>query len=418
LMDWVPIDDAGNVALNKYIPTSDEGPDRYSDNRLRLTLKRNAIWKNSEAAYRNRVSNPDYVEWVTADNVGTYFAGAGDDGWITRHLVVGNSLNNRTPYPNPEEPQVAFASYHSTFNMAKNVVVNMPFVPGKASGAFNTGDYYIGAVDKGTIRNGGNVFINTYPGYRELSPQLRDPAPVNEHWALAGALWDPHGYWGPAGNYTVFDIPFLTQGASCQPVEPAGQNGMSCAGEFYGVGDFLTDFKSDRFLFDAPLLVIRQNADGSEVDRWNIADGAVSNKLGWMRHFAARPGAYYRMSFPGKPLPKRFEMSITNAYRAEDWFVMAVSYAGRDNPLAYTVVGIYNRASEYTQPVGHPERREMTAASNLAEVIASNGDRYWIDRGTQQIWFKYRGGLGGYADAEPNSETDLYRGYSVVIHGD
>lgn len=171
-------------------------------------------------------------------------------------------------------------------------------------------------------------------------------------------------------------------------------------------------------MFDAPLQVIRQSATGVEIDRWSIADGATSNKLGWMRHFAARPGAYYRMSFPGKPIPKRIEMSITNAYRAEDWFVMAVSYAGRDNPLAYTVVGVYNRASEYTQPVGSSERRDMTAASSLAEVEASTGDRYWIDRANQRIWFKYRGGLGGYTDAEPNSENDLYRGYSVVIHGD
>ncbi|MCX9154506.1 hypothetical protein OPU71_00035 [Niveibacterium sp. 24ML] len=418
MLEWVPINDAGDVALNKYVPTSDEGDDRYAENRIRFELKRVASWKNLEGAYRNRVSAPDYTEWVTADNVGTYFAGAGDDGWITRNLVVGTSLNNRHPYPNPEDTPVAFASYHSTFNMTRNVIVNMPFVPGKASGVFRTDDYYITAVDKGTVRNGQNMLIDAYPGYRELSPQLRNPVPDREHWALAGALWDPHGYWGPAGNYTVFDIPFLTHGATCQPVEPAGQNGVTCSGEFYGVGDFLTDFDTNRFSFGAPIEVIRQSDQGAEIDRWRIADGSVSNKLGNMRHFAARPGGQYVLSFPGKPLPKRFEMSVSNAYRAGDSFVMAVAYGGRDTPLAYTVASVYNRANPYTPEAGSAQRRELTAASSLAQVKASAGDRYWIDRSTQRIWFKFKGGLAGYENLTPNSDDDLYRGYSVVIHGD
>lgn len=418
LMDWVPLNDAGDVGLNKYVPTSDEGDDRYAENRVRLTLKRLSIWKNLEGAYRNRVSHPDYEEWVTADNVGTYFAGAGDNGWITRHLVVGNSLNNRTPYPNPDDTQVAFASYHSTFNMAKNVIVNMPFVPGKSSGVFRTDDYYIGAVDKGTVRNGGNVLINSHPGYRVLSPQLQQPAPEKEHWALAGALWDPHGYWGTAGNYWVFDIPFLTFGASCQPVQPAGQNSVSCAGEYYGVGDFLTDFDTRRFSFDAPMQVIRQTAAGEEVGRWSIADGAVSNKLGHMRHFVARPGGYYVLTFPGKPLPKRMEMSISNAWRDSDQFVMAVSYAGRDAPQIYTISGVYNRTGDFAPPPGSPNRRDMTAVNSLAQVEAGAGQYYWIDRSRNLLWFKYRGGLVGYEQVLPNSDEDLYRGYSVVILGE
>lgn len=418
LMDWVPVNDAGDVGLNKYVPTSDEGDDRYAENRVRLTLKRIAIWKNLEGAYRNRVSHPDYEEWVTADNVGTYFAGAGDDGWITRHLVVGNSLNHLTPYPAPNEPQAAFASYHSTFNMTKNVIVNMPFVPGKASGVFKTDDYYITAVDKGTIRNGQNVLINSYAGYRELSPQLRDPVPEREHWALAGALWDPHGYWGPAGNFWVYDIPFLTVGANCQPVLPAGQNSVTCDGEYYGVGDFLTDIDTRRYSFDAPLLVIRQTPAGEEIGRWSIADGSISNKLGHMRHFAARPGGHYVISFPGRALPKRVEMTISNAWRAEDQFVVAVPYGGRDAPLAYTVATVHNRASQFTPPAGSPERREMTAATSLAQVVAGDGQYYWIDRARGQLWFKYRGGLGGYTHATPNSDDDLYRGYAVVVHGD
>lgn len=418
MLEWVPIDDAGNVQPNKYIPTSDEGEDRYADNRVRFALKGVASWKNLDGAYRNRVSAPDYNEWVTADNVGTYFAGAGDDGWITRGLVVGTSLNNRTAYPQPGTPQVAFASYHSTFNMTGNVIVNMPFVAGKSSGVFRTDDYYIGAVDKGTLRNGDNMLINAHPGFRELSPQLRDPLPAGENWALAGALWDPHGYWGPSGNFWVYDLPFLTAGANCVAVEPAGLNSVSCDGEYFGVGDFLTDFDTSRYQFVAPMQVVRQTGAGNEIGRWAIADGAQSNKLGWMRHFAARSGAYYVLTFPGKPLPKFFEMSVTNAWRANDQFVMAVSYAGRSTPLAYTVSTVHHRHSAHTPASGSPARRDMSAAASLSEVEASSGDRYWIDTARQLLWFKYRGGLAGYADTVAGTDEDLYRTYAVVIHGE
>lgn len=414
LLDWVPINDAGDVTPNKYIPTSDEDDDPSQVKRLRFELKRLSIWKNGQGAYVNRVSNPDYVEWVTADNVGTFFSGAGDDGWILRHLVVGTSLNNRNT---SREAQVAFASYHSTFHMAQNVIVNMPFVSGQSSGAFKTDDYYITAVDKGTVRNSGNRLINSSPGYRTLAPALRSPVPPKENWTLAGALWDPYGYWGPVNNYWVYDIPFLTHGAVCEAVMPAGQNGTSCSGEYYGVGSFITDFDTRTYSFKAPIEVIRQEHNGVEIGRWTVADGDVSNKLGNMRHFAAREGGHYVLSFPGKPLAKMIEMEVTNAFRPTDHFMMAVAYDGIDNPTAYTISPFGHRSGAYVVPKGSPQRRDMSAATNLNEVQNSAGDRYWIDRTNQLIWFKYRAGLQLSRTPKPDSFDDIYRPYQVVIDG-
>jgi len=69
--------------------------------------------------------------------------------------------------------------------MRDNVVVNFPLVPGQRSGAFDTWDYYIRPVDKGHLRNPGNVLVQSDPGYRHPRP--------SPNYALAGALFDPFG---------------------------------------------------------------------------------------------------------------------------------------------------------------------------------------------------------------------------------
>ncbi|MGL5928823.1 MAG: G8 domain-containing protein, partial [Dermatophilaceae bacterium] len=394
LLDWAPTNAAGDVAPNKYIPTSDEGADRFDRNRVRFALERNTVWKSQGGAYRNRVSEVDYPEWVTADSCGTYYSGAGDDGRITRHLVVGTSLNDASGCPDENEPPVAFASYHSTFSMTDNVVVGFPFVDGRSSGAFKTTDYYLTPVDKGLVRNPGNLLIDSSAGYRFPPPAMRKDAGPRDNWTLAGALLDAHGYWGPRGNYWVYDTPFLTAGASCRPVAPAGKNGMSCAGEYFGVSGFTVDTASRGERFVRPVEVTRQDAAGRTIGDWTVADGKVSTMLGNMRHFTARPGGEYVLRFPGTPLPsKRFEATITNAYRPGDSFVMAVSWAGPARPTVYTAAADWNRSGATGPKAGSPERRDLRPASSLAQVRAGKGDLYYVDQKQQLLWFSYRGGL-------------------------
>jgi G8 domain len=218
-LDWAVTDEAGRVAPNAYVPTADGKENAYS-NQIRMAMRRNTVYKNGMHGLWNRVAQPDYPEWVSADNAGVHFAGAGDDGRITRGLIVGRSLNH-TSYPTGAEPPSAFATYHSTFSMRDNTVVNFAFVEGRSSGVFRTDDYYINAADKGTLRNGNNRLIGSHPGYRTLPPNLDGQPLARRHWTYAGALWDPHGYWGPKGNFWVLDQPFLTAGASCHPVAPA-----------------------------------------------------------------------------------------------------------------------------------------------------------------------------------------------------
>ncbi len=411
-LDWATTDDAGRVAPNAYAPVA-EGKENIPGNRVRMAMRRNSVYKNGMHGLWNRVALPDYSEWVSADNAGVHFAGAGDDGRITRSLVVGRSLNHGS-YPARAAPPSAFATYHSTFSMRDNTVVNFAFVEGQSSGVFRTDDYYVNAVDKGTLRNGNNRLIASHPGYRTPTPRLDGLPLANRHWSLAGALWDPNGYWGPKNNYWVYDQPFLTAGANCRPVAPAGKNGLSCDGEFYGVGAFQTDFDNSRYAFKAPTEVTRLDAGGEPIGTWSVGDGASSTMLPNMRHFAARPGGRYVLRFPGKPNPKWFAMTVGNAYRPTDWLLMAVAFDGRTTATGHTVGGYEHGRQAPPEP---STTRPMSAARSLAEVIDSPGTRLWQDRANHLVWFKVQGGLGyPQLDRQPaNSDAAVYQPISVVL---
>jgi G8 domain/Glucodextranase, domain B len=417
-MDWAPNDEAGNLIPNKYMPTVDGSEARW-DNQLRMAMRRNTIYKNGtigtgSAGFWNRVARPDYTEWTSADNIGVHFGGAGDDGVIARSLLVGKSLNDSGTYPKDAMPPSAFATYHSTYAMRDNTVMNFPFVDGQPSGAFRTNDYYTLGVDKGAVRNGNNRLIASNPGFRTLPPNMDGQPLSGRHWTYAGALWDPHGYWGPKNNFWAYDVPFLTAGASCQPVAPAGRNGVSCAGEYYGVGAFQTDFDMSRYAFMGAIDVQRLNDNGGEIGRWSVAEGTAS-MLGNMRHFAARPGGRYVLRFPGKPNPRWFAMTVNNASRSSDSMVMAVAFDGSVTAGGHSVVG---QQWSREAPWDTSTQQTLTAAQSLAEVIASPGTKIWQDRANNLVWLKIQGGTFPYPNLDnlaPDSDEAIYKPVSVVL---
>jgi hypothetical protein len=186
------------VGPNKYIPTVDGSENAYA-NQIRVTLRHNTVYKNSAAAigtsgagFWNRVSRPDYPGWISADNAGVHFGGAGDDGLISRGLLVGKSLNH-TVYPQGAEPPSAFATYHSTYAMRDNTLVNFAFVEGRNSGVFRTNDYYTLGVDKGSLRNTDNRLIASHPGYRTgaLPARCGTRTATGEPKATSGSTTNP-----------------------------------------------------------------------------------------------------------------------------------------------------------------------------------------------------------------------------------
>jgi G8 domain/Right handed beta helix region len=405
-IDFVPIDEAGNVAGASYVPTSDEGLDRFDQNRVRFSANKNVIFKNRFTGFWNRVTKPTYSQWIAADNEGLAFAGAGADGVIQRSLVVGTSLNNANSWrsvPSLVQP-VAFASYHSTFSIVENLAVNFDYVANKPSGVFSTQDYYTNAIDKGFVRNTNNQLINAFSGSR---------APVQsiENWTFAGALWDPFGFWGRAGNYWTYDEPFFTHDVACQKVQlPNGDpsNSASCAAEFYGVGEFWTE-TSKRYLPKMPLKVTRFDVSGRTVGSWTVGDGNIAPKLGQMRHFAATRKGRYLLEFVGKNVgdialvPAQFlQLLITNAYRPEDEFILGVPFSGVSLPrvILENPNGTVNLAS----------------VSSLAQVEASAGNVFWQDNRANVIWVKAKTPSGSlYPNEKLDSDLNQYRGYYLRI---
>ena len=405
-----PSNDQGTIDIMPVFQPTTDGLPWNGDNILRFNVHHSTSFKNRDGAYRNRVSLPDYTEWVVADNVGTYFAGSTLDvkrgGLLTRTLMIGASLNNRTAYPQvwPYDERLGTASYHSSLSFSNNVFVNFPFVDGKTGGAFGTSDYYVRGLEKGMARSAGNRMINSSAGYFTLPPALDGKPLANRDWTYAGALWDPHGYWGPAGNFHVFDVPFLTAGGGCVWALPEGKNGRSCSGQYYGVNNFKTDFDPSDYSFMAPVDVTRIDASGNTLGTWGVPDGTTSTMLGNMRHFAARSGGRYIVRFPGKPLPRMYTSEITNAYRATDSFMLAVSFDGSANPSA-------------TLTSGYQIRKPLTRANSVAEVENSAGDRFFQDRTNNLVWVKVVGGMGypNESQLDPNSDTDLYRPMQLTV---
>lgn len=412
MLDNPETDNAGHTYPNQYISTTDGlDPVWPFPNRRRFTMSRITTFKNGHGGFWNRVAEADYSEFVSADNEERFFAGAGAGGVINRSLVVGSSLNNATPRPHPQEPPVAFASYHSSFDMRDNVIVNFPLVQGDRSGVWDTWDYYIRPVDKGHARNPGNVTINSDPGYRHPRP--------SPNYALAGALWDPYGSFGPAGNYNVFDQPFLTTGATCQPIPPAGSNGTSCSGPYYGVDNFVLDQGNERWAGLFPISATRQDATGGTIGTWTVGDGHLVDAFGNMRHFAVRDGARYLLDFPGSPVPNDVGFTIENAFATGDDFVLGIRFAGT-NPAQVYASTYYNYFEPAHAASGNsPIKHNYTSVGSLDAVVASSGETFWQDAASNVVWVKVNGGLSQtWTDDQYDEHSDerLYRAMNLRVY--
>jgi hypothetical protein len=414
MLDFVEIDDAGNTQPNRYISTTDGvDPVFPFTNKRRFALTRVTSYKNGRGGIRDRVDWPDITESVLADNVGRYIAGAGGDGLVTRSLIVGTSLNNALPRPAGGEAPTAFATYHSTFDLRRNVILGFPLVAGERSGVFSTDDYYIRPVDKGHARNDGNLWLQSHPGYR-----MHRTSPA---FALAGALWDPFGSWGPAGSWSLFDEPFMTHGASCTPIAPAAASGaVSCAGgPFYGAINFVLDQGNSRFGATFALDVTRYDSMLNPVGTWVVDDGIPSVGLMNMRHFAAADGGIYRLDFPTSPVPRDVGFDLENMLDASSDFVLAVRFEGSEPASVYTSTNFNYFDPAHAAAPTSPSKRNYAPVADLTALLASAGETYWQDTANDLVWIKLRGGLEQPwqdSDYPEFSDERLYRRMSLRIH--
>lgn len=422
-------DDAGNLVLMEYRPTTDGAALRQDQtNAVRFTFKRITTFKNRNG-YVNRAFNPDYLQWASADNVTRGFTGSVRAGSTLKHsLIVGLSLNATEPFPAGQNPQLAFASYHSTLDITENTIVNITsrgyslaqVDEDVSSGTFGTDDYYVQPVEKGFKRNPGNKLIKADPGYRALPAHLQPgyTAATNRNWTLAGAVWDPQGYWTTPNRWLVFDTPFLS-GAGCTNLvtnltDPR-PNGLSCPGPYFGVTPFglnlgLPGDTSGPFL--EKIQVQRLDAAYNAIPgaEWNVEQGYTSIKLGHMRHFAALQGGNYILRFPEfAHAVKWVSLALDNIRDPGDNMMLAVQFDGATPPgevLLSTNLDFSNAANS----------RLLTPAASRAAVAAGTGTLYWQDTANNLIWVKLTPlGLNAWPGVPVDSDLDLYRRYLLRI---
>lgn len=402
MMDKAEVDDSGEVSGARYNSTV-TGRGDTEDVRRRYTLSRCTTWKNRNNGIWDRSDWVDNIGAISADNCGRFFAGAGLDGLIEQSLAVGTSLNhlmNGTDRPENADlhsgiqnaTPSAFATYHSTFDIRDNIAVNFPAVAEKGSGVFSLDDYYIRAVEKGQLRNVNNTIINSHPGVKLKS--------FHGHFSLAGAILDPHGIWGPAGNYLVDDDPFLTYGKTTIPLQDAEiAGGVSVSGIYYGFSGFKLYPNTNPFDDEMPILIRRLNDELEEVGTWSVGPITGLRFLAHHRDFATVPEGLYELTFPDNELPTEFGMFVIAMLEREDTQVVAVQFDGSidahvfmDDDIMYAEV------------------------NSRQEVIDSTGETYWQDHENNFVWVKVQGGTRELqADVNPISDLALYERTTLSI---
>ena len=433
MLECAMTDDRGNLELLSYEPTTDGNPFNWT-NGERFALRDITTAKN-RTGYINRTITPDYVRWVAADNLTRAFTGSVHAGsTLSQSLVVGRSLNDRQPRPSDAIPQLAVASYHSALDITHNTFVafdNAGYTltsngGDHSSGTFGTDDYYLRPVDRGMARNPNNRLIASDPGYRALPPHLQPnytPATRN-NWTIAGAIWDPYGYWGSPGRFLVYDHPFL-RGPNCTSlvsVMPAGRpNGLNCPGPYFGINYFILNrglpTATSTWGFLETLDVARLDSSGNEIGRWRIEQGHNSTMLGHMRHFAAMQDGIYVVRFPDFP-------NASGSKAAPQWVQFDVD--GLLQPSHAMLLGIHFDGSSMPRKVmisTNPDYAEIGAntrllapAASRAEVATGDGSKFWQDASSNLVWIRLRPlSLPGVVWGNSTSDADLYRAYKVRV---
>ncbi|MFT5453116.1 MAG: hypothetical protein ACI9N9_002617, partial [Enterobacterales bacterium] len=423
MFDNPQINDEGRVAAVQYASASEqEDPNCNHIGMQRLSITGLHLSKNG-GNYWNRVSCASYFDFVSADSAGKFFAGSGTGGLITRALMVGRSLNNYSESPDKWSlgPATAFATYHSTFKMVENVLINFPLVEGDTSGAFASDDYYLRPVEKGTVFNRDNLMINTHPGHR--SDALADEGHLDNFargyttYKFAGAVWDPYGLWGQNNSWNVYDTPFFTHNATCTTIEPASENASSCEGNYFGVSGFVVDQSAAPWSASMEIDVNRldENNIDTVVGNWQIDASQEGNLLYNMRHFSAFQDGIYQLDFPDRAIPKDVFFEVDNVHNAGDAFIVAVRFDGSLAARVYSTTWSYPEflSDGHASGGNNAIKHDYNGLSSLDELKNSNGETYWQDTNNNLVWIKVsEGGIEQFLETE---ETPLYNRFTVRI---
>ncbi len=394
MFDGRQVDEAGNTEALKYRPTSDgkvDGPNLPFTIEDLLSYKQ--TWFGGNGPFWNNSIDGTYQQIMVADFVEIGLKGASASCTIADSVSIGYSLNNERRTED-QSYMVGVATYHGLCTFTDNLFVNFPYVEGERNGVFSTIDFYVRPVDKSMVRHSGNRFVNSFMGLREPSPNVTG----DDNWALAGAVWDPAGFWGPPGNYWVYDEPFLTEGATCESVWPEGKNGLSCDGPYYGVMNPIFDGTQDD---KQPL---EFTSEGGA--QWIVGDGEQATKLFNMRHAALRKDGVYTLRSPGKS-PSSIWAEVLNIVEEDDSVVLGVPYHADSAPETALLTTLPNGVSSSLGSYEAWKRDDenwkdefrgefwspLTPVGSLDEVKESDGTVYYHDSEANLVWLRLKGGV-------------------------
>ncbi len=376
----------------------------------RYSIRNFSGWKSNSAIW-HRASYGSTIQPVSADNVDISFAGSGDRGLVIGGLVVGRSLNherNSSSYNNLYV-RPAFATYHHTFSMMGNIIVNFPATDGKKSGAFSTVDLYLRPVEKGHWLSFDNRLINSHPGVKLTASESNTSAsgadPLDPHFNLAGAIWDPQGIWGPQNNYVVFDRPFYTHGHQVEIILPNTEisGGVSVSGPFYGLQDYVVKHSDGTSRDLAGKKFIRYTNDLNEVDSFTLNQNS-SPLLQNMKDCAAQKGGVYEVDFVNLEDVYDVEVRADNFLTESDELVVAFEFSGSKNAKVSSKIPFTNKTVH-----------EYVGVNSFLEVQESDTEVYWQDNANNKVWVKMKGGRMNNDFNLIFWEKNVYQSFTIKI---
>jgi hypothetical protein len=321
------------------------------------------------------------------------------------------------------------ASYHHELNFEDITAINYPYSPPtitnngqfvQGGGVFDGADLYTLGVSLGLARSTGWRLINSHPGFLTPAPYFDGfPLQINSganngfrHWSIAGAIWDPHGYWGPAGNYLVHDNPFYTFGlTSYAPISPAGINAVSTPDKFTGIRLIIVDNEQTVLSSFRPMRMARLNTSNVEVADHTVGDPNVSVFFAGKSYFTVAQGGRYKLTFPGTPLPTAsLEMRFANAYRSTDNFLIGLPWPGTVPVAGRLESGLLYGMNPTTAVAQGRMRVFSNTGTSIGDVLTDlTGSTIWQDNANNCVWVQHVGGLTFPFSGDPLSDVNLQR---------
>lgn len=309
---------------------------------ITATFQNFTAWKNSGRGVWLRGSNLRLDGAVLADNlIGATFAAS--ETWIQNAVVVGES-ENRTTSPNPTFPIRGYEFYDGTVGASNVTFVNFVSTPTRPASALGYNRKNGFSISQFNFANALG-FVNANGVWLETPQADKDGDKASMFRDSDGTVT------GAMGSSVIVSNPFLVTAACTFRSE---WNSYVCAEKYDGLS-----IQSDGTESVAPLTIKR--SDGPQVAMVGVPGNPKSAQM------SIPLGRDYEIIWGVAPPPK--PRVVLQRADVNEWVRVTFAYPGS----AFKVI----RDGASTAP--------LPAAASLAEIDASQGDKYYFDPVTQKL---------------------------------